>query len=269
MKKYLVPLLVLSLITVGLFTSCSNDNQPSPSLEATVSSTSSPSYSAEATETAADNFEVSPGVMLVDFENENTGIAFFDLSQYGFMTPQPVFETGDSVQSGKGIRLDINYTPAYGVISLQIQNEAGNITQGFNQANDYDYLRFWVNNQSESDVSIAVILVVDEPLKNGCLDPEGAKIISSSGKEESIFTSDAADVNNTNGTGNTSLDIPAEFVGWVYYPLNQQVPWWEGTTLSAEELANVSTINMDIRFTDASLADHIIIDDISLANPET
>ena len=113
------------------------------------------------------------------------------------------------------------------------------------------------------------MLVIDEPLKNGCLDPEGARIISSSGEEEQVFTSDAADVNNTNGTGNTSLDIPSGFTGWVYYPLEQQVPWWEGTTLAQDELKNVTTISLDIRFNDASLADYIVIDDISLADPET
>ena len=47
------------------------------------------------------------------------------------------------------------------------------------------------------------------------------------------------------------------------------MPWWEGTTLAQDELKNVTTISLDIRFTDASLADYIVIDDISLADPET
>ena len=101
-----------------------------------------------------------------------------------------------------------------GVISMQLEKETGNITDGFKQAKDYSYLRMWVNNKGESDVSIAVVLVVSEPLKNGCLNPEGAKLITVQGEEELVFTSDAADVNLNNGTGDTSLDIPAGFEGW-------------------------------------------------------
>lgn len=274
MKKHFIPLIILSLIITTLFTSCSNQSAPSASnqiLQSALTSetTGAPNTSSsDSSQNQTDALQVSSGVMLVDFEKENEGLEFFDLSLYGFTTPPVLFEEGKIVQSGKGLCLDINYTPANGVISMQLQNQAGDITQGFGQAQNYDYLRFWVNNQGESDVSIAVVLVIDDPLKNGCLDPEGSRIISSSGEEEQIFTSDAADVNNTNGTGNTSLDIPSGFTGWVYYPLKQQVPWWEGTTLAQDELKNVTTISLDIRFTDASLTDYIIIDDISLANPE-
>lgn len=276
MKKHFIPLVILSLITAMLFTSCSNENSPSASSQILQSALASETAGALNTSSSSGSpqnqtgaVQASPGVMLVDFEKENEGLEFFDLSLYNFTTPPVLFEEGESVQSGKGLCLDINYTPAHGVISMQIQNQAGDITQGFSQAQNYGYLRFWVNNQGDSDVSIAVVLVIDEPLKNGCLDPEGARIISSSGEEEQVFTSDAADVNNTNGTGNTSLDIPSGFTGWVYYPLEQQVPWWEGTTLAQDELKNVTTISLDIRFTDASLTDCIIIDDISLADPET
>ena len=184
----------------------------------------------------------------MNFENESQGIKFFDLSNYSYTVPQITFETGAFAQSGKALCMDIAFMQSNGVISMQLEKETGNITDGFKQAKDYSYLRMWVNNKGERDVSIAVVLV--------------------QGEEELVFASDAADVNLNNGTGDTSLDIPAGFEGWVYYPLEGQIPWWEGTTLSKEELQNVDTISLDIRFADATLAETIILDELCLAHPE-
>ena len=286
MKKQFIMLSVLLLLTSMLFTSCGGDNQPSASAGISPSSdnlitnsvTAAPTSGSESASSTSspsgdssepgEQIQVSSGVMLVDFEKEKAGMEFFDLSYYSYEVPEITFATGDLAQSGKGLRMDIAFQQSHGVISMQLDSEAGNMPGGFEQSQDCDYLRMWINNEGDSDVSIAVVLVVSDPLKNGCLNPEGAKLVTVEGEEEPVFTSDAADVNMTNGTGNTSLDIPAGFKGWVYYPLENQVQWWEKTTLSREELINVDTISMDIRFNDATLADYIVIDDICLANPD-
>lgn len=284
MKKQFLLLTVLFLTAALSLTSCGGQNQPSASASfetfstnsASAEQTNNPEPTKEATSPAQTSsqsstdgrIEISEGVSLVNFENESQGIKFFDLSNYSYTVPQITFETGAFAQSGKALCMDIAFMQSNGVISMQLEKETGNITDGFKQAKDYSYLRMWVNNKGESDVSIAVVLVVSEPLKNGCLNPEGAKLITVQGEEELVFTSDAADVNLNNGTGDTSLDIPAGFEGWVYYPLEGQIPWWEGTTLSKEELQNVDTISLDIRFADATLAETIILDELCLAHPE-
>ena len=148
MKKHFIPLVILSLITAVLFTSCSNENPPSASsqiLQSALASETAGALNTSSSSSPQDQtgaVQVSPGVMLVDFEKENEGLEFFDLSLYNFTTPPVLFEEGESVQSGKGLCLDINYTPAHGVISMQIQNQAGDITQGFSQAPNYGYFAF-------------------------------------------------------------------------------------------------------------------------------
>ncbi len=163
----------------------------------------------------------------MDFEKEKAGMEFFDLSYYSYEVPEITFCNRRFSAVRQGLRMDIAFQQAHGVISMQLDSEAGNMPGGFEQSQDCDYLRMWINNEGDSDVSIAVVLVVSDPLKNGCLNPEGAKLVTVEGEEEPVFTSDAADINMTNGTGNTSLDIPAGFKGWVYYPLENQVQWWE------------------------------------------
>lgn len=284
MKKF-VALTAMLIAAVMLMTSCGGDS-PSASSESTSKTTATAGQTAGSSPTVAasddtdvtpspssgnqgsERIEVSAGTRLVDFEKGFENISFFDLSNYGYMQPVLVEASGEDAQSGKALRFDIDYANSYGVISMQIADGAGDIIQGFSKAADYDYMRFWVSNQGDSDVSIAVVLVVGDAVKSGCLDPKGAKMLTAEGEEEVCYSSDAADVDKNNGTGDTSLIIPFGFTGWVYYPLKEQVKWWEGTTVAPEELSSVSSISMDIRFTDATMTEYLVIDDICLAGLE-
>ena len=101
MKKHFIPLVILSLITAMLFTSCSNENPPSASSQILQSAPASETAGALNTSSSSGSpqnqtgaVQVSPGVMLVDFEKENEGLEFFDLSLYNFTTPPVLFEEG-------------------------------------------------------------------------------------------------------------------------------------------------------------------------------
>ena len=83
-------------------------------------------------------------------------------------------------------------------------------------------------------------------------------------RPEDSYPTDLAGVNFTNGTGDTHISIPAGFTGWAYYSIapEDQIPWWEGTTMTADELSGVTQMRFDIRYTDATCMQYLIIDDI-------
>lgn len=274
MKRLFALLLALCLCVA--FAGCDKNSDS----EATATPAATQTQSAEATPTATaeptatptpaptqskERIEVSAGEMIMSFDNGVEGVEFFDLSAYGYSNPEFEAVSGDKVDSGQGLQFNINNLSVHGIISAQLGQALSDFA-GMAKVADYEYLRLWVSNQGDSDVSIAVVLVAKDTSKTGCLNPEKAVLITYDGEELEAITTDAADVNAVNGTGNTSLSVPAGFEGWLYYPLQDQVPWWEGSTLTVDELKAVNHLNMDIRFDDAFSAEYLVLDDICLAN---
>lgn len=269
MKKLLTWVLVFAMVLT--FVGCGNDAKPSaeandaPVQDATdapaVEETEAP------TEPQAERITVEAGQPLVDFELGTEGMAFWDLSAYGFVEPQASIVTEPDTYKGQGMRVDINGDNARGVMNLQIVGLTQQISSGMANAGDYEYMRFWINNQGGADVSIAVLPIISAELKNGCLNPEGAILIDQFGEEVSGWPDNAAQVSTLKGgISNTSLSIPADFVGWAYYPIFDQVCWWEGTTLDEEQVKLVDCLTFDIRYVDATEAEYLVLDDICLAN---
>ena len=195
----------------------------------------------------------------------------FDLSGYDFVIPPTELITGSEAESGKALKITIDGEPLRGTSLLLLDPIDGGSSQGFAPIADYEYFRFWVSNQGDSDVSIAVILADINANKTTTLSPDGAFINDQEGNPEDCFPTDLAAVNAINGTGETHISIPAGFTGWAYYSLAEadQVPWWEGTTLTTDEIASiVNMIKIDIRYDDATYADYLILDNFCLANEE-
>lgn len=210
---------------------------------------------------------VDAGQPVVDFEKGTEGLTFWDLSPYGFVNPDASIITGEDAYLNQAFRMDINGDNTRGVINLQIVGLTADISAAMAYAGEYEYLRFWVNNQGGADVSIAVLMVLSSEVKDGVLNPEGALLYNEYGEEVSGWPDNAAQVSTVQGgTRNTSLSIPAGFVGWAYYPIHDQVCWWGGTTLDENQVLAVDCLTFDIRYTDATEANYIVLDDICLAN---
>ncbi len=216
-----------------------------------------------------DRYEVSAGSPICGFENGKTSYTLFDLSVYDFYVPPSQLISDSRAESGNALNIKINYTAAYGTMLLLVDPIDSGFSEGFAPAADYDYLRMWVVNNADSELNIGVVLVTADQ-KNTALGPEGAFIIDSEGNPEDCYPTDAASVNAINGTGDTHICIPGGFEGWVYFSIaNQdQVPWWNGTTLTDDEILNVAQIQLDLRYDDGSGAENLIIDGICLANED-
>ncbi len=272
MKKILTWALVLCLLLA--LVGCGGDNEiptsePNGTSEPTTEPTNEPTTepTTEPTDPEGQRITLDAGQPLIDFEKGTEGWNFWDLSPYGFVPPDTTIITGEDAYKGQAFRMDINGDNTRGVINLQAVALPQDISAGMAKAADYEYMRFWVNNQGGADVSIAVIMVVSSELKNGVCNPEGAVLYDEFGEEVSGWPDNAAGVSTVQGgTRNTSLSIPAGFVGWVYYPIHDQVCWWEGVTHSEEQLIAVDSLTLDIRYADATDAQYIVIDDICLAN---
>lgn len=276
MKKLLTWVLVFALLLT--FVGCTNNSETpaadSPETSApaqdSVDTPDAPvpeETDAPAAEEQSQRITVDAGQPLVDFEKGTEGLAFWDLSAYGFVEPEASIVTDADAYLGQGLRVDIGGDNTRGVMNLQIVGLNEDVSAGMANAGDYEYMRFWVNNQGGADVSIAVLMVVSSELKNGCLNPEGAVLYNQFGEEVSGWPDNAAQVSTVQGgTRNTSLSIPAGFVGWAYYPIHDQVCWWEGVTLDDEQVKAVDCLTFDIRYIDATEAEYIVIDDICLAN---
>lgn len=268
MKKLLTLILVFTLLlcTVGCNKAPDAPAADAPAADAPVAD--QPAEPAvEETDPVQERISVEDGQPVVDFELGTEGVVFWDLSSYGFSEPQTTVVTDEDAYKGQALRMDINGDNTRGVMSLQIVGLTQQISGAMANAGEYEYMRFWVNNQGGADVSIAVIPVVSSQIKNGVLNPEGAILIDEFGNEVSGWPDNAAQVSTVQGgTRNTSLSIPAGFVGWAYYPIFDQVCWWEGVTLDEEQVKAVDCLTLDIRYIDATEAQYIVLDDICLAN---
>lgn len=213
--------------------------------------------------------EVSAGSILCGFENGDDAWDMFDLSYYDFQIPPTEIISGEEAQSGNALKIKVDETPEYGTQLLLVDpTDVGN-SQGFAASGDYKYVRFWVSNVGDDEVSIAILLVNDAG-KTTCLGPDGAFIIDQAGEPEDCYPTDLASVNAVNGTGDTHISIPAGFTGWAYYSIapEDQIPWWEGTTMTADELLGVTQMRFDIRYPDATCMSYLILDEICLANED-
>ena len=264
MKKFLTWVLVLAMVLS--LAACGSkpeapaaDNNDAPAQDAPAAPV------AEETEPPKTRITVEEGYTMVNFEKGTEGIAFWDLTSFGFVAPDVTLVTAEDAYNGQGMRMEIGGDNTRGVMNLQFVGLAAEINGGMVNAADYEYLRFWVNNQGGADISIAVIPVASSLMKNRVLNPEGAILIDQYGEEVSGWPDNAAEVSTVQGgTRNTSLSIPAGFTGWAYYPLHDQVCWWEGVTLDAEEMKLVDSLTLDMRYIDATEAKYLVIDDICL-----
>lgn len=261
---------ITALLTVLCFVGCTTPEttgSADPSQTPTEAPTEIPSEIPS--EAPANRINVSEGSLLCGFENGTTSFSMFDLSAYDFMVPPTDLVTGTDAQSGNALKIIVDSTPEYGTQLLLLDPLDGGNTQGFASCSDYGYVRFWVSNVSDDEVSIAIILVNAQG-KTTCLGPDGAYLIDQEGNPEDCYPTDLAGVNYTNATGDTHISIPAGFTGWAYYSIAQedQVPWWEKTTMTADELTEVAQMRFDIRYIDATCADYLIIDEICLADAD-
>ena len=201
-------------------------------------------------------FSPAAGTSLFDFSA--LSVSFFDLSAYGFAAPE--YSAADNT-----LVLDISGDASRGVISMQL-SAGDSVKNAMSRASGSDYMRIRIENTGDSDANIAPVLVTAEG-KSGCLNPAGAQLITLTGKKEAVYTADSADIDAANRTGETHLCIPAGFSGFVYYPLTGQIPWWEGTVTDGE-LALVTGLSLDIRFSNAADAQSITFSDFCLAPAE-
>lgn len=262
MKKILILTIVLALLLS--VAGCSKAPE-APKADAPEAPAPEQTEAPVVEETKPERISVEEGQTVVDFELGTEGLIFWDMSAYGFTEPQTTMVTGEDAAKGQALRMDINGDNTRGVMSLQAVGLTQQISGAMANVTEYEYMRFWVNNQGGADVSIAVIPVVSSQMKNGVLNPEGALLFNQYGEEVSGWPDNAAQISTVQGgIRNTSLSIPAGFVGWAYYPLFDQVCWWEGVTLDEEQMKIVDCLTLDIRYIDATEAKYLVIDDICL-----
>lgn len=268
MKQFLkIMAVITTLAVIFCFVGCNNPtNTEAPSRSAIIETTQ-PAAGQTTEAPSANRAEVSAGSILCGFENGDDAWDMFDLSYYDFQIPPTEIISGEEAQSGNALKIKVDETPEYGTQLLLVDpTDVGN-SQGFAASGDYQYVRFWVSNVGDDEISIAILLVNDAG-KTTCLGPDGAFIIDQAGEPEDCYPTDLASVNAVNGTGDTHISIPAGFTGWAYYSIapEDQIPWWEGTTMTADELIGVTQMRFDIRYLDATCMSYLILDEICLAN---
>ena len=119
-------------------------------------------------------------------------------------------------------------------------------------AAEYTYVRFWISNPNSAAISIML-----QPVKDGTnctLDAKSAVLVRCDGASVNTETS------NASGAGeDTSVVVPAGFIGWVSYPLSvASVSLWNGKTCS---LAEASQFKLDIRPSAPAVSEYYVLDD--------
>jgi len=271
-KLFKILALITALIVVFSFVGCNDPTGTQAPTQSANPATTEPGGTSDCVEPndePVNRAEVSAGSPLCGFENGSDSWTMFDLSAYDFQAPPTETVTGSDAYSGNALKIKVDYETVYGTQLLLVDPTDSGNTNGFAPSANYKYLRFWVSNVCDDELSIAVLLCTPAG-KTTCLGPDGAFIIDQEGNPEDCYPTDLAGVNFTNGTGDTHISIPAGFTGWAYYSIaaDDQIPWWEGTTLTDAEVSEVTQIRLDIRYIDATCAEYLIIDDICLANEE-
>ena len=111
-RKFLALLLTLSMVLS--FAACGNkaeapaaNNNEAPVQNATEAPV------VEETEPPKTRITVEEGYTMVNFEKGTEGIAFWDLSSFGFVAPDLTLVTADDAYNGQGMRMEIGaITPA-------------------------------------------------------------------------------------------------------------------------------------------------------------
>lgn len=172
-----------------------------------------------------------------------------NLSQYGVDMATLELTQQDS-DAGYGLKVVLNEEPARWCQGLIFHMQ--DMQERLAHAAEYTYVRFWISNPNSAAISIML-----QPVKDGTnctLDAKSAVLVRCDGASVNTETS------NASGAGeDTSVVVPAGFIGWVSYPLSvASVSLWNGKTCS---LAEASQFKLDIRPSATAVSEYYVLDD--------
>lgn len=194
--------------------------------------------------------------------NANTGTGF----------GMPIFSTTtENTEIGEGLKAEWGTTLANGSSGEaqvhQMPTTADWSTTTFAQnADNYDYMRFWISNPTHKEILIMTRLYTDDTKVH--FRAERAIMTNSDGTDYPIVYSN--DITNYNLDKYTTLHIPGYFSGWIAYPITDT-----GRTSPAgssrpalSSYADVNTIEFDFRLKDRTTTQgyYYVLDELTLSD---
>ncbi len=175
-----------------------------------------------------------------------------DLSAFGINPPAYSFND-QWAQTGKGFVNTLNASAW-----CQAYQITGERLDAFREADDKLYLRVWVATPSGVPISLTVRV---QGGSNACfLDATRAVITSVNGEVITCVTGDAT----TDAGANSSVTIPADFAGYVAFPLDSMKVWTNCAPLS--DIKTTDYLRLDIRPSGAVDGDFYVLDELCLTD---
>ncbi len=175
-----------------------------------------------------------------------------DLSAFGINPPAYSFND-QWAQTGKGFVNTLNASAW-----CQAYQITGERLDAFREADDKLYLRVWVATPSGVPISLTVRV---QGGSNACfLDATRAVVTSVNGEVITCVTGDAT----TDAGANSSVTIPADFAGYVAFPLDSMKVWTNCAPLS--DIKTTDYLRLDIRPSGAVDGDFYVLDELCLTD---
>lgn len=195
----------------------------------------------------------SPDILLFGFEDGNTLFSQPDMSFWGIndallSTNEENADTGKALQ----VRLDCDSTRF-----CQSLTTAPPAVFGEN-ADSRAYLRLWVHNEADGNLSISVIF--SNGANTGMLDASCATVTRCDGEIQDTVAVDASDAGSAG-----HVRLPAGFSGWVAFPLEQKLLGILQYPV-LEDLSAATEFKLDIRHSNVTSSQYYMIDEITLTN---
>ncbi len=194
--------------------------------------------------------------------NANTGTGF----------GMPIFSTTtEDTEIGEGLKVEWGTklsNGSYGEAQVhQMPTNAQWSTTTFAQnAENYDYLRFWISNPTHKEILIMTRLYTADTKVH--FRAERAIMTKNDGTEQTLVYSN--DITNYNMDKYTTVHVPGYFSGWIAYPITDT-----GRTSPAgssrpalSSYADVTTIEFDIRLKDRTTTQgyYYVLDELTLSD---
>ncbi len=165
-------------------------------------------------------------------------------TQYGFTNPE-LSLTDKGTEAGKGLKVTMPDKKA------QCQNlnlEGSKVSDAFNSQREY--FRLWINNCSDTQLSLAVVLIGDG---YGAYAARNATLTSYTGTVTVLGTNDISKMGK--GT-HSSVEIPPYFKGWVAFDAQKTISYHDNPRL--KDTTTVDKITIDVRSTPNEEASYVI-----------
>ncbi len=182
--------------------------------------------------------------------NSNTGYAL------------PTFEsTTEHTEDGVGLKVNWEVTSTQNAKVHQMTPTAEWSTSTFaEKALEYEYLRLWLSNPTPNHVDLTIRLFSADT--KVFFKGDNAIVTDSNGDRITVSTG-----NVTESGENSSIVIPAEFEGWIAYPISTEATEGARGRVNLENFSVVNQIEIDVRRTETSQSGlYYVLDNLTLSD---